>query len=164
MRGLGIASAALPMVAVVFSAAMAFVGNHQRERMETAVTRHFEMVERLGNLLTHLLDAETGLRGHLLTDGRGEFLKPYEEAASLLPRELDGLRDFVQGEPGERPRREKLAGLEGIRGTVGQELALLGQLRTFPPAGTGAGAADGELASGLVRSKATMDSLRGNSG
>ncbi len=163
LRGLGIVTAALPMVAVVFSAAMAFVGNQQRERMETAVTRHFTMVERLGDVLTHLLDAETGLRGNLLA-GRAEFLEPYAEATRSLPGELDALRSFIQGEPGERPRREKLVGLEGIRVTVGQELELLGQLRASTPAGAGATATiadDGGLVSRLIRSKTTMDTLRG---
>lgn len=158
LRGLGILSAALPMVAVVFSAAMAFVGNEKRERTETAVTRHFAMVERLGDLLTHLLDAETGLRGHLLTaGGRPEFLAPYDEATRSLPGEIDALRDFTRGEPGENPRREKLARLEAIRATVGTELTLLGQLRAAPDPGTTDREAVAPL---LVRSKATMDVLR----
>ena len=59
------------MVAVVASAVLAFVGNQNRQRMETAVTRHFEMVGRLGELLTLMLNAETGLRGHLLTHPQG---------------------------------------------------------------------------------------------
>lgn len=159
LRGLGLVSAALPMVAVVFSAAMAFVGNQQRERMETAVTRHFEMVERLGELLTHLLDAETGLRGHLLTAGRAEFLAPYEQATRSLPGELEALRTFTRGEPGEGPRQDKLTRLEAIRGTVERELALLGELRALPP-GAPAANGGGPLATLLGRSKATMDTLR----
>ena len=96
-------SAALPMVAVIASAVLAFVGNQKRQRMETAVTRHFEMVERLGNSLTLMLNAETGLRGHLLTK-RAEFLEPFAFAQRSLPDELESLHAFIEAEPGAGPR------------------------------------------------------------
>ncbi len=152
-------SAALPMVAVVASAGLAFVGNQNRQRMETAVTRHFEMVERLGELLTLMLNAETGLRGHLLTQ-RAEFLEPFAFAQQSLPDELESLHAFIEAEPGVGPRGQKRARLEQIRGTVEQEMTLLARLRdarTVQPSG----AAGEELSTQLIQSKALMDRLRG---
>lgn len=42
-------------------------------------------------LLQHMLDAETGLRGYLLTDDK-RYLEPYEKAVSLVNGNLDTLR------------------------------------------------------------------------
>ena len=100
------------MLAVVASAMLALYGNQSRMRTETAVTRHFTMVEKLNDLLVLMLNAETGLRGHLLTQ-RTEFLEPYALAQRLLPGKLDGLHDFIEAEPGEEPRAQKGARLDG---------------------------------------------------
>ena len=158
LKGLGILSAALPMAGVVASAVLAFVGNQNRQRTETAVTRHFETIVRLDSLLTLLLNAETGLRGHLLTQ-RAEFLEPFDTAQRSLPGELHGLRDFLAAEPGADPRAQKLAHLEKIEATVGQEMDLPVGLRN-----ASVGNPDGdrqELTEQFVRSKDLMDCLRG---
>ena len=159
LKGLGVLSAALPMVAVVASAVLAFMGNQNRQRMEMAVTRHFEMVERLGDLLTLMLNAETGLRGHLLTQ-RAEFLEPFAFAQRSLPDELESLRAFIEAEPGAGPRAQKRARLEEIRGTVGQEMTLLAQLRDATAIEAPRAANSEGLSGQLIQSKALMDHLR----
>ena len=158
LKSLGVLSAALPMVAVVASAVLAFVGNQNRERTETAVTRHFEMVARLNDLLTLMLNAETGLRGHLLAH-QPEFLEPFALARQSLPGELDRLRAFVEAEPGDGPRAQKRGRLDEVRRTIGHEMALLEALRQIDTAGqpTDPG---GKLAEQFVQSKQTMDALR----
>ena len=158
LKGLGVLSATLPMVAAVASAVLAFMGNQNRQRMETSVTRHFEMVERLGNLLTLMLDTETGLRGHLLTQ-RAEFLEPFALARCSLPAALESLHAFIEAEPGVGPRGQKRARLEQIRGTVEQEMTLLARLRDARTIQL-SGAADEELSTQLIQSKALMDPLR----
>ena len=159
LKGLGVLSAVLPMVAVAASAVLAFVGNQNRQRMETAVTRHFEMVERLGDLLTLMLNAETGLRGHLLTR-RAEFLEPFAFAQRSLPDELESLRAFIEAEPGAGPRGQKRARLEQIRGTVGQEMTLLARLRDARSIEAPGTAGSEGLSAQLIQSKALMDHLR----
>ena len=146
------------MVAVVASAVLAFVGNKNRQHLETAVTRHFEMITRLNSLLTLLLNAETGLRGSLLTT-RAEFLEPFAQAQSSLPQEIHDLRSFVVAEPGDGPRTRKLARLEQIEGTVQQEMELLVRLRNAHGAPS-TGTPDDQLPGQLMQSKALMDSLR----
>ncbi len=62
----------------------------------TALTR--QQTVATGQLLQHLLDAETGQRGFLLT-GRPEYLTPFSEAASLIGRTLDDLRATSAAKP-----------------------------------------------------------------
>ncbi|MGI8431220.1 MAG: CHASE3 domain-containing protein [Chthoniobacterales bacterium] len=157
LREQGLIAAALPMVAVVFSAAMAFVGHEERARTEGAVRRHFSMIENLADLHAHLLDAETGLRGSLLAQ-RAEFLQPYDLAKRALPEELKTLQHLVEGEPGAGPRQEKLVRLAQIRQTVEQEMKLLEKLRAFAGNKTATSAA--ALDTQLAESKTTMDTLR----
>lgn len=159
LKTLGILSALLPMVAVVASAVLAFADNENRQRLETAVTRHFEMVGRLDALLTLLLDAETGLRGHLLTR-REEFLEPFAQARKSLPDELKALRSFIEAEPGAEPRAQKRARLEAIETAANQEMDLLARLQEAP-AGASAGAVRNNLTDQFIRSKELMDDLRG---
>lgn len=135
---------ALPMLVVIFSAVMAFVGNEERERTESAVRRHFAMIEQLSDVLTHLLDAETGLRGHLLA-GRAEFLEPYQLAARSLPEELQNLQTLIASDP-----REEMALLKHF-----------GALHAAPADGGATSNAEASLADTLLRSKQTMDKLRG---
>jgi len=158
--GRGAALTALPLVAVVFSASMAFVGNRQRALTENAVVHHIKLMEGLGHLSTLMLNAETGLRGYLLAR-QAEFLQPYELATQSLPSELDGLHSLVESEPGAQPRQEKRARLAAIRATVEEAMAIFSGLRAQAEGSTTASAADPEtLAQQLGRNKAAMDKMR----
>jgi PAS domain S-box-containing protein len=75
--------------------------------------------------LVSVLEAETGVRGYLLT-GRTEFLDPYREARASLPADVARLRSLIRGERQlERFRsvdelvRRSLAGLDALVGSVG---------------------------------------------
>ena len=52
LRVKGIVLAAIPILAIMVSASFSYLGNRQRERAETDVTRHFELVTDLEELLT----------------------------------------------------------------------------------------------------------------
>ena len=54
----------------------------------------------LNRLLQHMLDAETGQRGYLLT-GDPQYLEPYVAAVSDIKRNLDSLRQFYSASPQE---------------------------------------------------------------
>ena len=54
-----------------------------------SVTR--QQIAAANQLQQHLLDAETGQRGYLLTD-RSDYLKPFADAASLIEPDLEKLR------------------------------------------------------------------------
>lgn len=51
-------------------------------------------------LLQHMLDAETGQRGYLLT-GDARYLEPYASATSVIAQNLDALRDLYLQHPRE---------------------------------------------------------------
>jgi signal transduction histidine kinase len=61
----------------------------------------------LSRLLMHVLDAETGSRGYLLT-GDPRYLEPYNAAVAEIGQNLDGLRKSY---PQEEPEAEVLAQL-----------------------------------------------------
>ncbi len=57
--------------------------------------RHsYEVRGRLDALFTHLLDAETGQRGYLLT-GRTPYLQPYETGSAAVAQDFRDLVDFI---------------------------------------------------------------------
>ena len=148
------------MVAVVASAVLAFLGNQNRQRMEVAVTRHFEMVGNLDELLILLLNAETGLRGHLLTEGT-EYLQPFADAQQALPKKMEELRRFVEAEPGAQPRQQKRTQIEGVRATIDEEMSVLTRLRDSRTVKPEQANLETALVSQLVQSKTLMDGLRG---
>ncbi|MBX9794249.1 MAG: CHASE3 domain-containing protein [Burkholderiaceae bacterium] len=62
------------------------------------------------SLWRHLVDAETGQRGYLLT-GRTEYLKPYRESLERIDASLHDLDTYYQGHPQGGPLMERLSGL-----------------------------------------------------
>ena len=54
----------------------------------------------VNRLLQHMLDAETGRRGYLLT-GEGSYLAPYENATAVINENLNLLRTLYLGQPDE---------------------------------------------------------------
>jgi len=107
----------LPLLAVLLSAAFAFVSNQRREKMEMSLTRHFEMVENLVNVQTTLLAAEAALRGRLLT-GRADFQAPYEAARESVPKTMAHIRSIMEGIPRANRRAEKLAAFDSLQTLV----------------------------------------------
>src|SRR4051812_21360684 len=114
MRGQGRITVGLPLVAVVVSAGLAIMGGNQRADIETDIQRKFEMSGALGELTTLMVNAETGMRGYLLTD-QDEFLKPFDQATAELPATMARLTDLASAEPGAVPRADKLGRIEHIR-------------------------------------------------
>lgn len=51
----------------------------------------------ISQLLQHMLDAETGLRGYLLTNDE-RYLEPYEKAVASVNGNMDDLRDIITSE------------------------------------------------------------------
>lgn len=54
----------------------------------------------VNRLLQHMLDAETGQRGYLLT-GEASYLEPYENATAVINQNLNLLRALYLGQPDE---------------------------------------------------------------
>jgi CHASE3 domain sensor protein len=143
----------VPFAAILLSTGFAFWGNRQRQAAEMDVTRKFEMVSDLNELLTLTVNAETGVRGFLLTR-RSEFLQPYERARTLLPQQLTNLKALAQAEPGLKPRLDKLERVVRMRALTLDQMRLLDILHDR------AKQSPSQLYSLLNRSKNVEDSLR----
>jgi signal transduction histidine kinase len=62
------------------------------------------------SLWRHLVDAETGQRGYLIT-GRDDYLKPYRDSLAQVDASLDLLTDYYRDDPVGQPLVKQLAGL-----------------------------------------------------
>ena len=79
IRAQGGILALIPIIAVLVSFGFAIFGNLSRESRQEDIERKFKATRQYGDLLTLMIDAETGERGFLLTH-RTEFLEPYKKA------------------------------------------------------------------------------------
>lgn len=112
----------LPLTAVLFSGTFAFFGNLSRQSIEAAIERHFALVNSFNDVLTLMVNAETGMRGFQITK-RDEFLQPYQLANTELPAKLAALQTLIESEPGENPRIEKTAIFNQISALIGKQLS-----------------------------------------
>jgi signal transduction histidine kinase len=62
------------------------------------------------SLWRHLVDAETGQRGYLIT-GRDDYLKPYRDSLAQVDASLDLLTDYYRDDPVGQPLVKQLAEL-----------------------------------------------------
>jgi signal transduction histidine kinase/ActR/RegA family two-component response regulator len=81
-----------------------------------------QVLARIQGVLARCVDAETGLRGFLLTNDQ-RFLKPFDEAENALPGELDKVADLTA----DNPRQQ--AEVELLRTQVASHVDLLRRLR-----------------------------------
>lgn len=130
IRAQGGILALIPVIAVVVSFVFALYGNRNREWIESDIQRKFQMVRQLNDLSSLMVDAETGERGFLLTR-RPEYLEPYRTAVDRITPTIAGLRDTIELEPGEKPRRERLASLQKIEELVGRQLVSLKESQDY---------------------------------
>ncbi|NEQ26392.1 MAG: histidine kinase, partial [Microcoleus sp. SIO2G3] len=104
-------------------------------------------------LLRDLLNAETGVRGYVITR-RPEFLEPYKEAITLLPESLNALSTRVQTNPAQRQQ------FQAIPTLAQQQMRLLEEvLKTSNLQGATTGGSP-LLTEQLLKSKLNMDHLR----
>ena len=145
----------IPIVAVLVSFGFAIYGNLNRSKLQTDIERKFQAVRQYSDLLTLMLDAETGERGFILTH-RPEYLEPYQKATAEIPATIAQLKDTIDAEPGEKPRLARLDGLAKIQSLVDKQLAHLRTSQEFPAETAGSQ----QLSDHLSVGKATMDEIR----
>jgi len=75
------------------------------------------------HILANLIDAETGVRGYVLTQNQ-EFLADYQEAIAVIPESLDKLENLVQDNPKQSQR------ILEIKSSVKQRLSQLQSYQT----------------------------------
>lgn len=159
IRAQGGILALIPIIAVVLSFIFALYGNQTRQWIESDIQRKFKMVRQFNDLMSLMVDAETGERGFLLTK-RAEYLEPYQKAVEQIPPTISNLRQTIELEPGEKPRLERLEGLQKIEGLVNQQLASLKESQEY----TTNGKSVDELYRHLQNGKGLMDAIRAEIG
>jgi CHASE3 domain sensor protein len=112
----------LPLLAITISAVLALFGNHQRANIQADIQRHFQMVRGLNEVVLLMVNAETGMRGYLLTK-RDQFLQPYATASQKLPFAMSDLRALAEAEPSYGPRLNKLLLLNQIQLLIDRQMA-----------------------------------------
>lgn len=118
----GVLQNLLPFAAVLISGALALYGSQQRERIETDLQRHFHMTRALGEVLSTMLNAETGMRGYLLTK-REHYLAPYQKARSEIDNDLTEINELAQAEPADKPRQRKTENAARLKDLITRQLA-----------------------------------------
>jgi len=116
-------TALLAIAAVIL---IAMVGLAYRQWLQYSQARTIglhtlDVQNSLDNLLSSLVDAETGQRGFLLT-GEDQYLEPYNRAIPVIPTELANLNKFLS--PPQGPADINLARLGTL---VNQRLSELGR-------------------------------------
>lgn len=146
----------LPLLAITISAVLALFGNHQRANIQADIQRHFQMVRGLNEVVILMVNAETGMRGYLLTK-RDQFLQPYVTASQKLPSAMSDLRTLAEAEPSYDPRLIKLRLLNQIQLLIDRQMADLTWQRQYVTAPNTFGR---EVYNHLAYGKRTMDEIR----
>ena len=147
LRRKGLVVVSLPLVVLVAESALLLGVTAQRDRANDALGQSTDVRTSAQQLLTLLVDAETGVRGFLATGEEG-FLEPYDAALPAIADTRSVLDELVRA-PGLRPAVSRLDGL------ITRRLDQLARNRAAGASGLGDG-----LVPALREGKATMDAIR----
>jgi len=141
------------IVSSIFLIVVGFIGywsNYALITTSYSVSHTHKVVEKVGEYLSNLKDAETGQRGYLLTGDAG-YLEPYQSAVEASSRMIGELRTLTADSPAQQRRIDQV---ETLTATKFAELKRTIDLRK-------AGHADDALKIVLTNEgKATMDNMR----
>jgi CheY-like chemotaxis protein/signal transduction histidine kinase len=141
---------ALALVSVAVIAWLSFAAMQTRATTALRVTQSSQAIEQFNALLAHLVEAESGQRGYLIT-GQPHYLRPYNEAEAQLATAFERLETLLADSPAQLDR------LGGLRRISAAKLAELAETIAMRRAGDDAGVRD---IVGNERRKDTMDRLR----
>jgi signal transduction histidine kinase/CheY-like chemotaxis protein/HPt (histidine-containing phosphotransfer) domain-containing protein len=120
VRSKGLVVVALPVLALVVAVGSYGILQRQQQDARREVARTLEVERRLNEVLTDLLNAETSVRGYVLS-GDVPFLDTYEAARRAMPRNLDEVRTVVR-DPAQLERLDDLDRLVDVRLDVLEQL------------------------------------------
>jgi CHASE3 domain sensor protein len=150
IRGKVLVVVAIPLCALLAAAVAYYVHYRADIQAEEWVAHSQDVRIDIQEALIFLLDAETGMRGYLLT-GQDLFLRRYEKAAQALPKDVAELERLVQDQPTQIARMRRTASL------VQEQLRTLAAFRPSPTlAGTAAVRQDALM----LQSAGIMDAVR----
>jgi PAS domain S-box-containing protein len=135
----------LPMAMLVVTVGFGLAVAQEQRQANEVVARTVTVQAAIEGLFVLLVDAETGVRGYLLTEDEA-FLEPYDRARTLVEPEIERLRALV-ADQAQLDRVDTLAVL------VDDRLAILGRLRLSSPEAP-------DLGETLHEGKALSDQIR----
>jgi PAS domain S-box-containing protein len=144
----GVLVVTIPVTALLLAMVVFYQFERQSREAGAAVERTYEMRAEMRRLLTQTINAETGVRGYLLTR-RESFLEPYELAVAELPSIRENLRRAVHDDPRQM---ERLGAVEALTGEL---LSALRRSRELVARGN-----DQAALAEIQADKSTMDALR----
>src|SRR5262245_9447594 len=97
--------AALTVLAVI--AITTYRSARQAIRDDRLVAHTYEVLEKLQEVLVDVMDAETSVRGYVIS-GDPEFLQAYERARTQLPHKLSQLNELASDSPRQMQRLQAL--------------------------------------------------------
>jgi CHASE3 domain sensor protein len=156
LRWKGRVSIILPVTAIIISSVFAFLGNRSREVIEADIERKFALVLSYNEVLTLMVNAETGMRGYQLTK-REEFLQPFQFVQENLPAKLNAFQLLIEAEPGEKQRIRKTEIFNQIKSLIENQLVDLEWQRQHLIQENGV---DQELYNHINNGKKYMDTIR----
>jgi PAS domain S-box-containing protein len=126
LRVKGALAVSIPIAGLLATALVFQGGLDAKQELDRARVAAYELRTAARVTLVAVLEAESGVRGYLLT-ADDAFLDPYREARASLPRHAQRLRSLAESGPQlERSRtvdelvRQRLAGLDALVGSQGE--------------------------------------------
>jgi diguanylate cyclase (GGDEF)-like protein len=121
-----LAAMAVPFVVLAAGTTVSFVTLRRSSETLEAERHTYAVREAVQTVLNDLIDAETGMRGYLLT-AETDFLGPYTSGVARLTEDLDRLATLSRDDASQVGDVERLRHLANVR------VALLQQVRAFAP-------------------------------
>ena len=107
LQSKGIVVIAIPLAALLAGLVCFYLVGQAENRQEEWVSHTLEVRSELHQLLIHVVDAETGMRGYVLTR-RDEFLDSYDAGRKALPESVSRISDLIQDDPLQVARFRKV--------------------------------------------------------
>ena len=147
LRTKGLAVVAVPLAALALAGGV-FAGFQREDQQATQLVNHSQAVRTaIQDVTVDLVNAETGVRGFLLTH-QNSFLQPFLEAQASTNADISQLVSLVKDDPEEEARAQRVKSLAAVRLTHLQAL-----LASSLPASAELGL--------LAQSKFSMDAVQG---
>jgi len=148
LQGKGLCVLTIPMVALVVGLSMSWTALRAERAADARVTHTLDVEVELSNALTLLVDAETAVRGFLLTRDR-KYLQPFDAAVEAIPVAFSRLEGLVSDNPSQD------AAVQRLQTLAEQRLTMLVALQGAVPAAYAA-----HMGSGLQFMNEIRDQIR----